>query len=282
MLGRDLVTTAAERGHEVAGPDRAELDITDAGAVRRALMRWRPAVVVNCAAWTAVDDAETREADALRINGTAVAALAAECAARGSALIRLSTDYVFDGQAREPYPELAGAAPRTAYGHTKLAGEQAVLGQPGLAGYVVRTAWLYGAHGRNFVSTMIAKARGGTDVGVVDDQYGQPTWTVDVALQAAVLVETGATPGVYHAISSGRTTWFGLAGEVFRPAGADPAGVRPIGSAALARPAARPGYSVLGHAAWARAGLEPIGDWRTALHRAFPVLAAVPAVTPAP
>ena len=147
---------------------------------------------------------------------------------------------------------------------------------------VVRTAWLYGAHGRNFVSTMIAKARGGTDVGVVDDQYGQPTWTVDVALQVAALVETGATPGVYHATSSGQTTWFGLAGEVFRLAGADQARVRPIGSAALARPAPRPGYSVLGHAAWAGAGLEPIGDWRAALHRAFPVLAAVPAVTPAP
>jgi len=282
MLGRDLVAVLERRGETVTGLSRSDLDITDPGAVRDALARWQPAVVVNCAAWTAVDDAETREADALRINGTAVAALAAECAARGSALIHLSTDYVFDGQAREPYPELTGAAPRTAYGRTKLAGEQAVLGQPGLAGYVVRTAWLYGAHGRNFVSTMIAKARGGTDVGVVDDQYGQPTWTVDVALQVAALVETGATPGVYHATSSGRTTWFGLAGEVFRQAGADPARVRPIGSAALARPAARPGYSVLGHAAWARAGLEPIGDWRTALHRAFPVLTAVPAVTPAP
>ena len=282
MLGRDLVTVLEDRGEAVTGLSRADLDITDAGAVQEALARRQPEVVVNCAAWTAVDDAEASEDAALRVNGEAVSGLAACCAARGAALVQVSTDYVFDGLGRQPYPEDGRPAPRTAYGRTKLAGEQAVLGQPGLAGYVVRTAWLYGAHGPSFVSTMIAKARGGTDVGVVDDQYGQPTWTVDVALQIAALVEAGGPPGVYHATSSGQTTWFGLAGEVFRLAGADPARVRPIGSAALARPAPRPGYSVLGHAAWARAGLDPIGDWRATLHRAFPVLAAVPAVTPAP
>jgi dTDP-4-dehydrorhamnose reductase len=237
--------------------------------------------VVNCAGWTAVDDAEAREGDALRLNGAAVGALAAACAAPGSALVQLSTDYVFDGHASQPYPEDGSPAPRTAYGRTKLAGEQAVLEEPGLAGYVVRTAWLYGAHGPNFVATMIQKACAAAYVQVVDDQRGQPTWTVDVGTQIIALIESAARPGVYHATSSGDTTWFGLAQEVFRLAGADPALVTPTRTAALARPAPRPAYSVLGHAAWDRAGLAPIGDWQAALRRAFPELAAVAAATPA-
>ena len=281
MLGRDLVTAAGQRGHEVTGLARSQLDIAEQAAVRRALAQWQPAVVVNCAAWTAVDDAEAREGEALAVNGVAVAGLAAACAAQGAALVQLSTDYVFDGQGARPYPEDAEPGPRTAYGRTKLAGEQAVLGQPGLAGYVVRTAWLYGAHGRNFVATMIAKARAGADVQVVDDQHGQPTWTMDVATQIAALIEAGGPPGIYHATSSGATTWFGLAQEVFRLLGADPARVTPIRTAALARPAPRPAYSVLGHDAWGRAGLAPIGNWQPALQRAFPALLATPAPAPA-
>jgi dTDP-4-dehydrorhamnose reductase len=277
MLGQDLVTVLESRGEAVAGLRRSDLDITDAAAARRAVDRWQPAVLVNCAGWTAVDDAEAREDDALRLNGLAVGALAAACAAHGSALVQLSTDYVFDGQASQPYPEDGPPAPRTAYGRTKLVGERAVLDQPGLAGYVVRTAWLYGAHGSNFIATMIRKARAGADVQVVDDQRGQPTWTVDVAAQIVALIESAARPGVYHATSSGDTTWFGLAQEVFRLAGADPALVSPTRTAALARPAPRPAYSVLGHAAWERAGLAPIGDWQLALQRAFPELAAVAA-----
>ena len=154
-----------------------------------------------------------------------------------------------------------------------------MLDQPGVAGYVVRTAWLYGAHGPSFVATMIRKARAGDPVQVVDDQRGQPTWTVDVAIQIAALIESGARPGIYHATSSGETTWFGLAQEVFRLAGADRARISPTRTATLARPAQRPAYSVLGHAAWDRAGLTPIGDWQMALRQAFPQLVA--AATPA-
>jgi dTDP-4-dehydrorhamnose reductase len=156
-----------------------------------------------------------------------------------------------------------------------------VLEQPGLAGYVVRTAWLYGAHGPSFVATMIRKARAAAEVQVVDDQRGQPTWTVDVATRIAALVESGARPGIYHATSSGETSWFGLAQEVFRLIGADPARVSPARTAALARPAPRPAYSVLGHAAWDRAGLTPMGDWQVALRQAFPQLVTVAAATPA-
>ena len=283
MLGRDLVTVLERRGEAVTGLSRSDLDITDAGAIREALARWEPAVVVNCAAWTAVDDAEASEDAALRVNGEAVAGLAACCAARGAALVQVSTDYVFDGLGREPYPEDGRPAPRTAYGRTKLAGERAVLEQPGLAGYVIRTAWLYGAHGPNFVATMIRKERGQEQVHVVDDQRGQPTWSMDVAARIHALIASAAAPGIYHATSSGETTWFGLAREVFRLLGADPARVLPATSSGLGRPAPRPGYSVLGHGAWEGAGLTPIGDWRQALQRGLPGLAAMTAAAePAP
>jgi dTDP-4-dehydrorhamnose reductase len=277
MLGRDLVSLLESRGAEVAALRRTDLDITDTAAVRAALRHWQPAVVVNCAAWTAVDDAETREAEALRVNGQAVTGLAAACAARGTVLVQPSTDYVFDGRAGQPYPEDSATSPRTAYGRTKLAGEHAVLDQPGLTGYLVRTAWLYGAFGKSFVGTMIRRARAQADVQVVDDQRGQPTWTVDVAAQIAALVGSAAEPGIYHATSSADTTWFGLAEQVYRLLGADPAQVRPIRSTDFGAAALRPAYSVLGHAAWARAGLPPIGDWRDALHRALPSLVASPA-----
>ena len=274
MLGQDLLRVAGLSGEPVTGLSRAELDITDAAAVAAALDRWRPAVVVNCAAWTGVDAAETQEAAARRVNGHGAAVLAAGCAARAAALVQLSTDYVFAGDGQEPYAEDGVPAPRTAYGRTKLAGEQAVLGQPGLTGYVVRTAWLYGAHGANFAATMIRKERAGAEVSVVDDQHGQPTWTMDVAGRIVALIQSAAPAGVYHATSSGATTWFGFAQEVFRLLGADPARVSPTGSADLARPAPRPGYSVLGHDRWQAAGLAPIGDWRQALRQALPSLAA--------
>ncbi len=274
MLGRDLVSVLEGRGAEVAALRRTDLDITDRAAVRAALWHWQPDVVVNCAAWTAVDDAETHEADALLVNGQAVTDLAAACADQGTVLVQPSTDYVFDGQASQPYPEDSRTAPRTAYGRTKLAGEHAVLDQPRLAGYVVRTAWLYGAFGKSFVGTMIGRARRQLDVQVVDDQRGQPTWTVNVAGQIAALVGAAAEPGIYHATSSADTTWFELAQEVYRGLGADPARVRPVRSADYGAAAPRPAYSVLGHAAWAEAGVPPIGDWRDALHRALPHLAA--------
>ena len=274
MLGRDLVTLLERDGEEVIGYARGDLDIIDGAAVREALGERKPTVVVNCAAWTAVDDAETNEDAALQVNGHAVAGLAAACADYGSTLVQLSTDYVFDGTARQPYGEADPPTPRTAYGRGKLAGERAVLDllADGGSGYVVRTAWLYGAHGPNFVRTMMDLERRRPAVDVVDDQRGQPSWTVDVADRIIALVRSGAASGVYHATSSGETTWYGLTREVFGLLGADPARVRPTTTTAYPRPAPRPAYSVLGHDGWAKAGLEPIGDWRRALHRAFPEL----------
>jgi len=269
MLGRDLVELLRRRDGKVTGLAHGDLDITDAEAVRGALAGYGPDVVVNCAAWTAVDDAETHEEDALKINGGAVAHLATACAAAGAKLVQLSTDYVFDGRATSPYAEDDAPAPGTAYGRSKLAGERAVLGLLGEDGYVVRTAWLYGANGPNFVRTMIKLEHERPSVDVVADQHGQPTWTVDVADQIGQLVRAGARGGVYHATSSGDTTWFEFAREIFRLLGADPGRVRPTTSDAFVRPAQRPAYSVLGHDRWLQAGIEPIGHWQLALRRAF-------------
>ena len=274
MLGTDMVAALTSSGAAVTGLDRAGLDVTDAAAVTDAIARGRPDVVVNCSAWTAVDDAEASEDQALAVNAGGAANLAAACAGLGTRLVQVSTDYVFAGDADRPYSEDDIPAPRTAYGRTKLAGERAVLDRlPGL-GFIVRTAWLYGAHGPSFAGTMIKLENQRPTVDVVDDQHGQPTWTVDVARQIIALVNSTAAPGIYHATSSGQTTWFGLAREIFGLLGADPARVRPIPSSALSRPAPRPAYSVLGHSAWAGSGLAPIGDWRTALHRALPELVA--------
>ncbi|MDH6519097.1 dTDP-4-dehydrorhamnose reductase [Streptomyces sp. SAI-135] len=278
MLGQDLLARLDRAGERYVALDRKALDLTDADAVSAALDEHRPAVVVNCAAWTAVDDAETREDEALAVNGDGPAHLAAACARTGAVLLHVSTDYVFAGDATTPYAEDAPTAPRSAYGRTKLAGEQAVLATLPETGYVVRTAWLYGAGGGNFVHTMIKLERVKDTLDVVDDQRGQPTWTVDLADRLVRLGEAalaGTAPaGVYHGTSSGETTWFGLTREIFRLLGADPERVRPTTSAAFARPAPRPAYSVLGHNRWQQAGIEPIRDWSESLSCAMPVLVA--------
>ncbi|WP_433333619.1 dTDP-4-dehydrorhamnose reductase [Spirillospora sp. CA-294931] len=266
MLGTDL--TARLDG--ALALDRDALDLRDAEAVRATLHRTRPATVVNCAAWTAVDDAEEHEAEALAVNGTAVQTLATTCAEIGATLIQVSTDYVFDGTSPEPYAEDAPTAPVNAYGRTKLAGERAVLATG--RGYVVRTEWLYGAHGPNFVATMIRLEAERDTIAVVDDQHGQPTWTGDLADRIIALAASDAPPGVYHGTSAGRTTWYGLAREVFTLLGADPDRVAPTTTAAFPRPAARPANSVLAHDRWSEAGLPPMPPWQEALRKGWPTL----------
>ncbi|MFC8088442.1 dTDP-4-dehydrorhamnose reductase [Streptomyces sp. NPDC057301] len=272
MLGRDLVEELRTRDEQVTGLDHPALDITAPDAVDRALAAHHPDVVVNCAAYTAVDDAEKDEESALRVNGDGPRILARACVAYEARLIQVSTDYVFAGDARTPYAEDAAPDPRTAYGRTKLAGERAVLDELPDASAVVRIAWLYGVHGRNFVRTMTELEARRDTVDVVDDQRGQPTWSADVAATIADLgprVGRDMT-GVLHATNSGEATWYDLAREVFRLLGADPDRVRPVTSEAFARPAPRPAYSVLAHGRRQRLGLAQARDWRTALHEALP------------
>ena len=274
MLGQDLVTCLERAGQTALALTRQDLDITDQAAVTATVLGRRPDFVVNCAAWTAVDEAEAHEDEALEVNGGGARLVAQACATSGACLIQISTDYVFAGDAGRPYAEHDRRAPRTAYGRTKLAGERAVAELLPGSGYIVRTAWLYGTHGRNFVRTMIGLERDRGVVDVVDDQRGQPTWTMDVAEQVIALARSGAPAGVYHATSSGQTTWFGFAREIFRLLGADTARVRPVTSGAYPRPAPRPAYSVLGHDAWARAGIKPIPGWRPRLHQGLRAVAA--------
>ncbi|RKS68616.1 dTDP-4-dehydrorhamnose reductase [Motilibacter peucedani] len=265
MLGRDVVTALeAAPGQTVDARTRAQLDLLDEGALRAAVAE--ADVVVNCAAWTDVDGAEAAEEAARRVNGDAVEVLARECARRGARLLQPSTDYVFSGEATQPYAEDAPPSPVNAYGRTKLVGERAVLELHPEAGYVVRTAWLYATHGRSFVTTMARLAEERPTVDVVDDQVGAPTWTRDLAdaLLAVGLAEQ-APPGVYHATSSGQTSWYGLARATFELLGHDPERVRPTSSAVLQRVARRPGYSVLGSGRWRSASLPPVRDWFEAL-----------------
>lgn len=275
MLGRDLVEVLAARDR-VTAADRARLDITDRDAVAAAVAGHD--VVVNAAAWTDVDAAEADEAPATTVNGHAVAGIAHACAGAGALLIQISTDYVFDGRAHAPYPEQAPTAPVNASGRGKLVGEQAVRDLLPRSGYVVRTAWLYGAHGGNFVATMLRLARERDTVQVVDDQHGQPTWTRALADQVAALgaaaVRGAAPPGIYHGTGAGATTWCGLARAVFAGAGHDPDRVRPTTSDRFPRPAARPAYSVLGHDRWSGADVPPQPPWHTQLTGALRALRA--------
>ncbi|MCX4764660.1 dTDP-4-dehydrorhamnose reductase [Streptomyces sp. NBC_01275] len=272
LLGRDvLAELAVDPDAAVTGPGRDRLDITDPAAVHTAVAGHR--VVVNCAAWTDVDGAERSEAAATAVNGTGVRHLARACADHGAVLLHLSTDYVFPGDARLPYPEDAPTGPVNAYGRSKRAGELAVAELLPHTGYVVRTAWLYGAQGSSFVATMLDLATRRETLEVVADQHGQPTWTRALARQLAALGRaalTGQAPaGVYHGTAAGQTTWCGLARETFRLSGLDPERIRPVGSERFPRPAARPAFGVLGHDNWLRAGLTPLPRWEDQLAAAL-------------
>ncbi|WP_251094710.1 dTDP-4-dehydrorhamnose reductase [Streptomyces sp. Caat 7-52] len=272
LLGRDVLAELAADPDAVAtGLGRDRLDITDPAAVRAAAAGHQ--VIVNCAAWTDVDGAERSEAAATAVNGTGVRHLARACADSGALLLHVSTDYVFPGAARLPYPEDAPTGPVNAYGRSKLAGERAVAELLPRTGYTVRTAWLYGAHGPNFVATVLGLAARRATLDVVADQHGQPTWSRALARQLAALGRhalTGRAPaGIYHGTSSGRTTWCGLAREAFRLSGLDPERIRPVRSDKFPRPAPRPAFGVLGHGNWQRAGLPPLPRWEDQLASAL-------------
>ena len=275
MLGHDMMEVIAGAGDEVVGMDLPEIDITSPESVASALQAATPDVVVNAAAYTDVDAAEENEDLAMQVNGVGPRILADATATRpGVRLVHISTDYVFRGEATSPYSEGDRPSPRSAYGRTKLVGEQAVLARLPDTGFVVRTAWLYGVHGANFVQTMLTLEASRAEVVVVDDQQGQPTWSRDLARQIVALVEAVVPAGIYHGTSSGQTTWCGLTQEIYRLIGADPERVRPTTTASFPRPAPRPAYSVLGHDRWSAVGLDPIRDWREALAEALPLMSA--------
>lgn len=262
QVGRELLRLAPT----VRAYTRSRLDITDAAAVESVL---RPGdIVVNCAAFTAVDRAESETEAAYAANATGPAVLAAACTRVGARLIHLSTDYVFPGTATTPYEPGDPTGPGTVYGRSKLAGELAVRENCPEA-QIVRTAWVYTGSGADFVATMRRLERERDTVTVVTDQVGSPTYAADLAAGLLELAGHPGAPRVLHATNAGRASWFEVARAVFTGIGADPGRVRPCTSAEFPRPAPRPAFSVLSGATWHAAGLTPLRPWESALAEAL-------------
>jgi dTDP-4-dehydrorhamnose reductase len=270
QLGSCLAALATDRGRDVLALTSSQWDITDPGAAERIIGNGD--VVVNCAAYTDVDGAESDEAGAYAVNAAGPEHVARACARVGARLIHVSTDYVFsgdfgDGEPR-PYEPGDEADPRGVYARSKLAGERAVLAALPQAseGIVVRTAWVYtGGTGKDFVAVMRRLAAGDGPVDVVDDQTGSPTYVADLAAALLQVADDRVRGPILHAANGGEVSRFGQARAVFEECGADPARVRPVSTARFPRPAPRPAYSALGGRQSAAAGLAPLRPWRAAL-----------------
>src|SRR6202165_4044560 len=258
QLGLEIVRRPPAAHDKVLPARRTDVDITDGARLRDVIRAERPGVVFNAAAYTAVDRAESETDRAALVNGRAVARLAQVCRDMVVPLVHFSTDYVFDGSAREPIPEDAPTRPVGAYGRSKLAGEEALL-RSGADAYLVRTSWVYGVEGANFVKTVLRVTREKGSMSVVDDQRGSPTWARDLAVASRRLVEVGP-PGIYHLSNSGDCTWYELPKAVTELAGVD-AETRPITTADHPTPATRPAYSVLANRRWQELGEPPLRHW---------------------
>jgi dTDP-4-dehydrorhamnose reductase len=243
----------------------AQADLTKKGAVEKILETYHPGVVINCAAYTDVDGAEEHEDVANKVNGEGVRALAAAAKKIGARLVHFSTDYIFDGQNAHGYAEDAQPKPLNAYGRSKLAGEQAV--QEETDNYLlIRTAWLYGPNGKNFVDTMRKKMESGEALRVVGDQEGSPTYTSDLVDATLLLLAKAAPSGIYHLVNSGRVSWFGFAQKIQALLGTH-APLEEVFSDAFPRPAQRPQYSVLNNTKLKNIKINPLPEWEDALAR---------------
>ncbi|WP_420453094.1 dTDP-4-dehydrorhamnose reductase [Ilumatobacter sp.] len=259
QLGHDVVAAAAAAGDDVVAHDRSSLDVTDADQVRERVADADPGVVVNCAAFTAVDACEAEGERAYAVNEGAVANLARACSEAGAHLVHVSTDYVFDGELDRPYREDDETNPRSVYGASKLAGERAAAEILGDAATVVRTSWVCGEHGANMVKTVLRLADSDTPLAFVDDQRGCPTFTTDLAVALRTLAAERAG-GVVHVTNSGAVSWYEFVRAVLAADGRDPDRVSPISTADLdpPRPAPRPANSVLDDVAWRSRGHPPM------------------------
>jgi len=250
-----------------------DLDITEGPTVRDFVSQMSSTVIVNCAAWTDVDGAESNEPSASRVNGDGAENIALAAKQCGAKLMHVSTDYVFSGQGNTPWRVEDKIDPQSAYGRTKAAGENRVLATYPEKSSIVRTAWLYSPWGKNFAKTMTRLALNGeSEVRVVNDQMGQPTSAIDLARQLVEFGLSSSPAGIYHGTNSGEATWFEFAREIFILAGADVSSVVPVSSSEYPRPAKRPSYSVLSHEAWATTSVKPMRDWRIALEEAMPAI----------
>ena len=275
QLGRCLEEALVECGIPYTLADRGVCDITDARAADGLVSRIRPSVVVNCAAWTAVDAAEDDESAATLVNHNGARNVAEACKYHGAVLVQVSTDYVFSGKESGVHDENSTTNPVSAYGRSKLLGEQAVLDVYPDGTYVVRTAWLYSKFGGNFVKTMVRRALAEMPVRVVNDQHGQPTYAGDLARHIIDLVRSGAPFGVYHGTNSGNATWYELAREIFDLAHKPTTLVSPVGTDEYPTKATRPENSVLGHQRTLAAGVDEMRNWKDALAESIGGIIAV-------
>jgi dTDP-4-dehydrorhamnose reductase len=262
QLGRDLIP--AFDGWDVIGTDQADLDVAHRDSVLSAAVGVQPDAIVHCAAWTAVDACESEPDRAFLVNAIGTRHVAEAARLVGAHLCYLSTDYVFDGQATSPYTEWDTTNPQSVYGRSKLGGEAEL----GASDTIVRTSWLCGREGPNFVKTMLGLAAADGEITVVDDQHGCPTFTPDLARMIRRLV-AGRLPGTFHVTNQGATTWFELARRIFALAGKDPTRVRPVATTDLVprRPAPRPAYSVLDNAALRLSDIPLLPDHAEPLER---------------
>jgi len=265
MLGHDMVAEARKAGHVVFCVDHPEIDITKPESVKSHAETFRPEAIINCAAYTAVDLCETNRETAFAVNGAGAGNIARAASGIGAKLVHISTDYVFDGRAMKPYVEDDPTGPATVYGQSKLEGEK-LVGNNCTRAFILRIAWLYGKNGNNFVKTIRSiAAKNVTDnkpLRVVNDQWGTPTWTVEVCRQILKLLETGHY-GLYHATNEGMCTWFDFAKKIVASANI-PCEVLPCTTKELPRPAPRPQYSVLENRNLKKLGLNIMQDWEKA------------------
>jgi dTDP-4-dehydrorhamnose reductase len=264
MLGTDLLALLEARGVRTVALDVDEIDIGDPGSVAAAIDRFRPGLIVNTAAITDVDGCESNEETALRVNSQGPGHLADACKRSGVFLVHLSTDYVFDGTKRSTYMEDDPINPLGVYGRTKAQGEAIVRATLPGSHLIVRTQWLFGLSGKNFVETILRLAEQRDEISVVNDQWGSPTYTVDLSLALIGLLDAGER-GTFHATNAGETTWYDFAARIIELAGIKGVRVRPISTEQLGRPAPRPPYSVLDNTRFIEAVGSPLRNWDHAL-----------------
>ena len=265
QLGMDLVPELIRRGHEVTGADLEEMDITDASAVERFVMDCRPDAVIHCAAWTAVDAAEDQPEKVRLVNAVGTENIAAVCGSLDIPMMYFSTDYVFSGDGERPWKPDDEPCPLSVYGRTKYEGELAVRKHVPVKHFILRTQWVYGAHGKNFVKTMLRLAEDHRQLRVVNDQIGSPTYTADMASLAADMIVTDRY-GIYHFCNEGYCSWYDFAVQIFREAGRD-VEVIPVSSEEYPAKARRPLNSRMDTSKLKEQGFSLMPSWQDALHR---------------
>ncbi len=264
MLGQDLGDLVRESGKVVVALDLGEVDITRSDSVMEVVERYRPGLVINAAAFTDVDGCESRAEEAFAVNARGPENLGRACGATGAFLVQISTDYVFDGRKGGPYTEDDEPNPLGVYGRSKAEGDRLIRGILPDKHYIVRTQWLFGLHGRNFVEAILHQVQNKRPLKVVNDQFGQPTSTADFSAALMRLLSAGS-PGTYHVTNSGITTWYGFACRILDYAGLSHVEVEAVETTAFPRPAPRPAYSVLDNSRFIRVTGAPLRPWESAL-----------------